>query len=82
MSRTTNINNSERLQKIHRFLNDGRWHSTRDIVKSVDEMAINSAVHELRQNGAVVECKAVSIKGARRHWEYFMHAPVPMLSAT
>ena len=37
-------------------LDDGRWHSTRELILAADVCAVNSIVHELRQNGYEIDC--------------------------
>lgn len=46
-----NIQTSERLQRVDKFLSDGLFHSTRDIVIGAQVCAVNSCVAELRRNG-------------------------------
>ena len=51
------LETSERLQRVARYLSDGQWHSTRDIVYGANVIAVNTAVAELRHNGVGVECR-------------------------
>lgn len=51
------IENSERLQRLRDYLADGKWHSTRDIVRGAEVCAVSSAVCELRRNNIAVEHK-------------------------
>ncbi|MDW7643423.1 MAG: helix-turn-helix domain-containing protein [Desulfuromonadales bacterium] len=45
------IEESERLQRVHRLLTNGGWHSTRDIMRAADVCAVNTVITELRCNG-------------------------------
>jgi hypothetical protein len=46
--RYANLDNSDRLQRLVRFLSDGEEHSTRDIVIGAEVMAVGTAISELR----------------------------------
>jgi hypothetical protein len=61
------IENSPRLQRLDRFLQDGNWHSTREVMRGADVCAVNTAVDELRENGRDVRCER---RG--RYWYYRM----------
>ena len=52
-----NIQTSERLQRVDRFLSDGLFHSTRDIVIGAQVMAVSAVVSELRENGRNIICR-------------------------
>lgn len=45
-----------RLQRVLRVLEDGRPHTTRDIVRKGRVMAVNACVAELRHHGAEISC--------------------------
>ncbi len=45
------IESSPRLKRVHQFLSDGKWHTTREIVRGADVCAVNSIITELRANG-------------------------------
>lgn len=47
------IEKSPRLQRVAALLQDGRWHSTLDIVIGAGVCAVNSCVAELRANAEV-----------------------------
>ena len=53
------LENSPRLQRVARFLNDGNWHSTREIIRGCDVCAVNAIVDELREpkNGFDIVCE-------------------------
>jgi hypothetical protein len=51
------IDKSPRLQRVDRFLQDGRWHSTLEIVQGCHVCAVNSIIAELRHNGRVIDCE-------------------------
>ena len=64
------LENSERLQKVAKFLGDGNPHSTREIIRVCDVCAVNSIVDELRhpKNGFAINCKQTG----KECWEYTM----------
>lgn len=49
--------NSDRLQRVLRYLADGLWHSTRDVIEGARVCAVNSVMDELRDNGYNIECR-------------------------
>lgn len=53
------LENSERLQRVAKFLSDGKPHSTREIIIGADVCAVNAIVGELRdlKNGFDIVCK-------------------------
>lgn len=51
------IENSSRLRRVQTALEDGAWHSTRDLMRRADVCAVNSCIAELRANGVDVECR-------------------------
>lgn len=51
------LDNSERLQRVAKFLSDGCKHSTWDIVRGSDVCAVNSCIAELRANGMEIHCE-------------------------
>ena len=63
------LENSERLQRVARFLSDGKPHSTREIIRGCDVCAVNAIVDELRepQNGFDIDCERIG-----RYWYYTM----------
>ncbi|AJF07784.1 hypothetical protein [Geoalkalibacter subterraneus] len=62
------IDESERLQRAHRLLSDGAWHSTRDIMRAADVCAVNTVIAELRCNGYDIVTRCVG----RGRFEYQM----------
>ncbi|MCK5605053.1 hypothetical protein KAR91_24400 [Candidatus Pacearchaeota archaeon] len=64
------LENSPRLQRVARFLSDGKPYSTREIIKECDVCAVNSIVDELRdpKNGFDIVCKQVG----KECWKYRM----------
>lgn len=60
------IEESERLQRAHRLLSDGKWHSTRDIMLTADVCAVNTVIAELRANGYDIMTRCVG----RGRYEY------------
>ena len=71
------IEQSDRLQRLHAFLARPGWHTTRDINLGAEVMAVNSAVTELRANGAEVECRQQRSASGRRVWAYCLRRPAP-----
>ena len=53
------LENSPRLQKLLAYLRDRKPHTTREIGRGVDIMAVNTAVDELRFNGYEIDCQCV-----------------------
>lgn len=53
------LDKSDRLQRVLALLEDGRWHSTLDIVIGAGVCAVNSCIAELRANGYSVACRRV-----------------------
>lgn len=62
------IENSPRLQRVAALLEDGRWHSTLDIMIGAGVCAVNSCIAELRENGLEIACRRVG----RERFEYRM----------
>jgi hypothetical protein len=60
------IEESERLQRVHKLLADGGWHGTRDIVMAANVMAVNSIITELRANGYDIRTRCAG----RGRYEY------------
>ncbi len=51
------LEKSDRLKRVKELLQDGRQHSTLDVVRNACVCAVNSAVSELRANGLDISCK-------------------------
>ncbi len=66
---------SPRLQRVLRLLKDGQPHTTRDIVRRAQVMAVNACVAELRQHGAVIDCEARIVNGSRRFYYTMLEGP-------
>lgn len=63
--------NSPRLQRLLKFLSDGKKHTTKEINRGADIQAVNTAVDELRENGFDIPCKLREIKEDRsKIYEY------------
>ena len=64
------LENSKRLQRVAKFLGDGKPHSTREIIRACDVCAVSTIVDELREpkNGFDIVCKQIN----RDRWEYTM----------
>lgn len=54
---SANIEKSSRLQRVLGVLQDGKRHSTRDIIQAASVCAVNSIIAELRDNGIDVDCQ-------------------------
>lgn len=74
MIRFARLESSPRLQRLHAFLSQGGWHTTREINWGAEVQAVNSAVCELRQQGFDIRCKQIKVKD-RRAWAYRMISP-------
>ncbi len=63
------LENSPRLQRVAKFLSDGKPHSTREIIRACDVCAVNAIADELRepQNGFDIDCER---RG--KYWYYTM----------
>ena len=55
--RFAKFGSSPRLQRVHGVLQDGKEHTTRDIVTRAHVCAVNSCVAELRANGFRIACR-------------------------
>jgi len=64
--RYAKVESSPRLQRALDLLQDGQWHSTRDIVRAADVCAVNSIITELRCNGYDIVTRCVG----RGRYEY------------
>jgi hypothetical protein len=53
------LDNSARLQRVHRLLSDGEWHGTREIIQRANVCAVNTACAELRANGLMVSTRCI-----------------------
>ena len=71
------LSHSPRLQRVHALLSDGAEHSTFDIIAGARVAAVSAIVSELRDNGAVVECRQTKSRGGERLFLYRLIAPVP-----
>lgn len=75
MMNAASLSRSPRLKRVHDFLRDGRWRSTRDIMLEAHVCAVNSCIAELRAepNNLVIECRqAVDPATRQRTWLYRM----------
>ena len=61
-----------RLQRVLRLLGDGRPHTTRDIVRRANVVAVNAVVAELRTHGAEIGCRVEVLTDGRRRFFYTM----------
>ena len=51
------LSKSPRLQRTFNVLLDGKFHTTRDLIRKAKICAVNSVVAELRENGLNIDCK-------------------------
>ena len=72
------LENSPRLQRVARFLGDGKPHTTREIIRACDVCAVNSIADELRheKNGFEIDCKRIN----KTTWEYTMTGGIANLT--
>lgn len=52
-----NMNTSDRLQRVAKYLADGKEHTTMDIIQNCRVCAVNSIIAELRSNSLVITCR-------------------------
>ena len=65
------LDRSDRLRRVYALLADGREHSTLEIVQGAGVCAVNACIAELRDNGAVINCRvAVRQMTGERVWLY------------
>ncbi len=64
------LSESKRLQRVLKYLSDGKPHTTFEIIMGTGQCAINSIIAELRMNGMSISCRQV--KGRRGVYEYQM----------
>lgn len=57
-----NIETNEDLQRAHKLLSDGKWHSTRAVIRGAHVCAVNTVVDELRKNGFDIQHRQVSTR--------------------
>lgn len=57
---------SPRLQRLLRVLSDGKPHSTWQIAKRTNNLAVGTSISELRAHGAEITCTTEIMKGKRR----------------
>ena len=81
-SHAARLERSPRLQRVHALLSDGIERSTLDIATSAGVCAVNSCVHELRENGARIKCRQIrNPADGSRIFLYRMIAPCPQVEA-
>jgi biotin operon repressor len=51
------LSKSPRLQRAFNLLLDGKFHTTRDIVRRASVMAVSAVISELRSNGIQIDCE-------------------------
>lgn len=69
---------SPRLQRVHRFLEDGLEHSTLEVALGAQVVNPGTYISELRAQGAVINCRqTTSQPRGERVWLYRMEKPVP-----
>lgn len=62
------LEKSPRLQRLLAVLQNGYWHSTRELILRANICAVNSTIAELRANGFEIECRQVG----RGRFEYLL----------
>lgn len=67
---------SPRLQRALKLLSDGRPHTTRELVRKAQVMAVNAVVSELRHHGAEIICTRQYTDGQRRFYYTMTKAPI------
>jgi hypothetical protein len=66
---------SPRLQRALKLLSDGRPHTTREIVRKANVMAVNAVMSELRHHGAEIVCTQQFVNDQRRFFYTMTKAP-------
>ena len=61
---------SERLQAVKAVLDDGGWHTTRDIMLGANTVSPAACVAELRSNWLVVLSQCTRQSNGRSLWQY------------
>ena len=56
-SHAANPDKSPRLLRFLGALSDGQWHSTMQIIQAANITAVNSAAHECREAGHLIDCE-------------------------
>lgn len=62
---------SARLQRVLRLLEDGRPHTTRQIVRRAHVVAVNAIIAELRFHGAEIACRVEVLPDGRGRRYYY-----------
>ena len=76
------IDRCRRLRAIHTLLADRAEHSTLELAQAGGTLAVSAAVSELRQNGAVIDCRyAGKTASGARLYLYRMPTPCPQAEA-
>ncbi len=73
------LENSPRLQKLLKLLQDEQRHSTLDIIQRTGICAVSSGVSELRRNGFVIGQEQVK-RNLHEYWLIPIPADIPILS--
>ena len=83
MMHAAKLSRSNRLQRVHRLLRDGRERSTLEIVEGARVCAVNAVIAELRANGAQITCRQIHnpATGARL-WLYRLVRAAPEATKT
>lgn len=66
---------SPRLQRALKLLSDGRPHTTREVVRKANVMAVNAVMSELRHHGAEIVCTQQVVNDQRRFFYTMTKAP-------
>lgn len=66
------IENSPRLQRLLAVLNDGQWHSTKELTLKSDNYAVSTSIQELKApiNGLNIESNKIKTPNGEDYWEY------------
>lgn len=73
-SHAARIENSPRLQQTLSVLMDCQWHDGIEITRRTDSQALHSDIHELRENGYIIEQRyAGRTDTGRRISQYRLH---------
>ena len=63
------LSKSDRLQRVHDLLADGREYSTMEIGTQANVCAVNSIISELRHNGVDIRCRQEERVWYYKRWD-------------
>jgi hypothetical protein len=61
------LKNSQRLQRLLKFLRKGGAYTTRQVSRGANIEAVSAAISELRANHYIIDCFRRQVNGVSRH---------------